>query len=177
MWAISREKSCHRIAYFERIGLGGLPPNSHYRVGYWEWEKGVAYWCMPLLYFLFPHSLFFLSLSLFFWFLCYLSSFLSFFLLLFFLTLSYLFLSVISCVCPPPPTMHSQGIFILPIMMGFTMLPLNYFCPGMGVLPKPPTGLSATQPSPLPCTGCAMFHSQIKEWCFVFLLSVAFPSE
>ena len=99
------------------------------------------------------------------------------FLLLFFLTLSYLFLYVISYACPfPLLTVHSQGPFTMPAMMGFTVLPLNYFCPGMGVLPRPPTGLSATQPSPLPYVSHATFHSQTKECCFVFLLSVAFPS-
>ena len=82
------------------MGLDGLSLNSYWRVGYWEGENRVAYWCMPLLRFLFSHSLFFPSLSIFsFWFLCYLFSFLSF-LLLFFLTLSYLFLFVISCACP-----------------------------------------------------------------------------
>ena len=72
------------------MGLDGLSLNSYWRVGYWEGENGVAYWCMPLLNFLFSHSLFFLSLSIFsFWFLCYLFSFLSFCFFSFLLFLTY----------------------------------------------------------------------------------------
>ena len=39
------------------------------------------------------------------------------------------------------------------------------------------TGLSTTQPSPLPCVGRATFYIQTKEFCFVFLLSVASHSD
>ena len=67
--------------------------------------------------------------------------------------------------------------FILPSVMSFTVLPLNYFCPDVGVHPRPPIGLSAAQPSSLLCASRATFHSQTKEFCFVFLLSVAFPFE
>ena len=92
------------------MGLDGLSLNSYWRVGYWEGENGVAYWCMPLLHFLFSHSLFFPSLSIFsFWFLCYLFSFLSFFfffLFFFFCFFSFsLFLtyfSLLSLVLAPP---------------------------------------------------------------------------
>ena len=59
----------------------------------------------------------------------------------------------------------------------FTILPLNCRCPGIGVLPKPPTGLSTAQPSPLTCASCATFHSLAKEFYFVFLLFVVFPFE
>ena len=45
-------------------------------------------------------------------------------------------------------------------------LPLNCFCPSIGVLPKPPTSLSATQLSPLPYVGRATFHSHSKEFFF-----------
>ena len=165
------------------MGLDGLSLNSYWRVGYWEGENGVAYWCMPLLHFLFFHSLFFPSLSIFsFWFICYLFSFLSFFFFFFFFffcffsfSLFLTYFSLLSLVLALFPV-HSQGLYILPIVMGFTVLPLNYFCLGVGVLPKPPTGLSAIQPSPLPYAGHATFHSQTKECCFVFLLSMAFPS-
>ena len=70
-------------------------------------------------------------------------------------------------------TVNILGLFILPTMKSFTILPLNYFWPGVGVLPRPPTSLSVAQPSPLPYAGRATFHSQTKEFCFVFLLSVA----
>ena len=54
--------------------------------------------------------------------------------------------------------------------MSFTVLPLNYFWPSVGVLPRPPIGLPAAQPSPLPCAGHATFHSQTKEFFFFFFL-------
>ena len=44
------------------MGLDGLSLNSYWRVGYWEGENGVAYWCMPLLHFLFSHSFLLISL-------------------------------------------------------------------------------------------------------------------
>ena len=87
------------------MGLDGLSLNSYWRVGYWEGENGVAYWCMPLLHFLFSHSLFFPSLSIFsFWFLCYLFSFLSFFFFFFFasfLSRSFLLISLYYLLCLP----------------------------------------------------------------------------
>ena len=118
-------------------------------------------WLTTSIFFLFSHSLFFLSLSVFFFFDFYVTLFFLIFLLLFFLTFSYLLLSIISCAClsSPLPTMHSQGPFILPAVISFTILPLNYFCLGVGVLPKPPTGLSIAQPSPLPYASSATFHS------------------
>ena len=57
----------------------------------------------------------------------------------------------------------------------FTILPLNHFCPGIGVLPKPPIGLSAAQPSPLTCASRATSHSQIKESHFVFFAHHGIP--
>ena len=95
--------------------------------------------------------------------------------LLFFLALSYLLFFVISRALPSF-TVHSQGPFILPVVIGFTILPLNYFCLGIGVLPRPLIGLLVAQPSPLAFAGCATFHSRTKEFCFVFLLSVALSS-
>ena len=41
-------------------------------------------------------------------------------------------------------TVHSWDIFILLVVIRFTVLPLNYFWLGVGVLPGPPTGLLAT---------------------------------
>ena len=105
---------------------------------------------MSLLHFLFSYSLFFLSLSIFsFWFLCYLFSFFSFCFFSFSLFLTYF--SLLSLVLAPLfLTVHSQCPFILFAVMGFTVLPLNYFYSGVGVLPRPFTSLSAAQPSPLP---------------------------
>ena len=101
---------------------------------------------------------------------------LHFFLFDFYVTsfLSYLFASFLShsfllislcyllCLLALLLTVHSQGPFILLVVMGFIVLPLNYFCPGVGVLSRPLTGLSAAQPSPLPCAGRAMFHFQLN---------------
>ena len=39
------------------------------------------------------------------------------------------------------------------------VLPLNYFWFGVSVLPRPLTGVLAAQLLPLPCIGCATFHS------------------
>ena len=62
----------------------------------------------------------------------YVISFLSYLLLLF------LLFFVLSLVLASPFTVQSQGLFILLVVMGFTVLPLNYFCPGVGVLPHHP---------------------------------------
>ena len=56
----------------------------------------------------------------------------------------------------------AKTLFIMSVMMGFYCLPLNCFCPGIGVLPKPPTGLLTAQSSPLTYAGRATFHSQTK---------------
>ena len=40
-------------------------------------------------------------------------------------------------------TVHDQDLFILPAMIIFTILPLNYFSPVVGVLPRLPIGLLA----------------------------------
>ena len=128
--------------------------------------------------FVFPFNFhfFFLISMLPLFFLIFLFFFFFFFFFCFFsFSLFLTYFSLLSLVLALFPV-HSQGPYILPIVMGFTVLPLNYFCLGVGVLPKPPTGLSAIQPSPLPYAGHATFHSQTKECCFVFLLSMAFPS-
>ena len=46
--------------------------------------------------------------------------------------------------------------------MGFIVLPFNYFWLGVGVLPRLSTGLSTTQPAPLPYVGCTMSQFQTK---------------
>ena len=103
-----------------------------------------------LIFFLFVYLPFFLCyLSIFFYVSCY-SSFLLF-------------------------TVHGKGFFILLAMIRFTVLPLNYFWPIVGVHPGLPTGLLAAQPPPLPCTSCAIFHSQTKGVLFYFLVFRRIP--
>ena len=72
-------------------------------------------------------------------------------------------------------TVHGKGFFILLAMIRFTVLPLNYFWPIVGVHPGLPTGLLAAQPPPLPCTSCAIFHSQTKGVLFYFLVFRRIP--
>ena len=69
-----------------------------------------------------------------------------------FLSHSFLLISLCYLLCLPPLflTVHSQCPFILFAVMGFTVLPLNYFCSGVGVLPRLFTSLSAAQLSPPP---------------------------
>ena len=76
-----------------------------------------------------------------------------------------------------PPSSSSllcttNAFFILPTVMGFTILPLNYFWSGVSVLPGPPTGLLAAQPTPLPYVGYTTSHSQKKG---VFVLFSCLP--
>ena len=59
--------------------------------------------------------------------------------------------------------------------MRFTVLPLNYFWPGVGVLPDLPIGLLAAQSSPLLCVDYATFHSQKKGVLFYFLSLHSIP--
>ena len=68
-------------------------------------------------------------------------------------------------------TVHGYDLCILPIVIKFTILPLNHFWLVMGVLHGLPTGLLATQQPPLPCAGCATLHSQKKVILFCFLAS------
>ena len=53
-------------------------------------------------------------------------------------------------------------LYCLPCRI-FTILPFNRFCPDVGVLPRPPTGLSAAQPSPFTYVGHATSHSYTKS--------------
>ena len=151
MWAISQGNPTTEIAYFERMGLDGLFSNPliltrKQAIGRKRREQLVG--ACPL-----SHSCF---LTLYFFF--FLVSMLSFFFLIFCL-LSYLLFFVLSLMLASPFTVQSQGFFILPVVMGFTVLPLNYFCPSVGGFPRPPTDLSTTQPSPLPFAGHTTFHS------------------
>ena len=85
-----------------------------------------------------------------------------------------LFSSVLPC---PTSIVHNWGPFLYyPQWWVFTILALNRFCPGIGILPRPPTSLSTAQPSPFICAGRVTSHSQTKEFYFVFLLTLAFPS-
>ena len=104
-----------------------------------------------LVLFVFPFSFLFLSTSLFF--------------LVFFVLPPLLF------------TVHNQGFYILSAVIRFTILPLNCFWPVMGVLPWPPIGLLAAQPSPLPVLVVPLPFPNKRNFCFIFLLSMAFPSE
>ena len=175
MWAIFRRKSCH-----ENYSLWNNRPRwlifefllesrqSRER----EMSSLLVHALTTLL--VFSLSVFLFTLH-FFFLISMLPFFFLIFLLLFFLALSYLLFFVISRALPSF-TVHSQGPFILPVVIGFTILPLNYFCLGIGVLPRPLIGLSVAQPSPLAFAGCVTFHSRTKEFCFVFLLSVALSS-
>ena len=60
---------------------------------------------------------------------------------------------------------------MLSVVTRFTILPLNYFWPIVGVLLGLPTSLLAVQPPPLPCVVCAMLPSQTKVVLFCFLAS------
>ena len=46
----------------------------------------------------------------------------------------------------------------------FTISPLNRFLSGCGRPSRPPFGLSAVQPPPLTCVGCATSHYQTKSF-------------
>ena len=130
------------------------------------------------------HTLFFLTLL--FFILC-ISLYLLFsFLFLYFLHSSLFFRCFLSCyfshlfLLTPYSCLFLYCAQLRPFYIAyriiFTGLPLNYFWPSVGVLTRPPTSLLAAQPSPLPCTRYGTFHSQTKEFCFISLLSVAFPS-
>ena len=161
MWAISRGKSCHRIFSLWKNGSQWLISEFLLESKLLSGMEGSSL-LVHAFTTLFVFSLFVFPFTLPFSFLIsILPLFFLIFLLLFFLIFSYLLLSVISCACLSSslPTVHSQGPFILTAVIGFTILPLNYFCLGVGVLPKPPTGLSIAQPSPLPYASSATFHS------------------
>ena len=177
MWAISQENPAMEIAYFERMGLNGLSSN-HLILLESRLLRGSSLLVHALSHFCFLTSLFIHSVFLYspfpFLFLYSLYSSLFFFLPIFLTCFS--LLSTCLSLFLLLLTVNILGLFILPTVKNFIILPLNYFWPGVGVLPRLPTGLLVAQSSPLPYTGRAMFHSQTKEFCFVFLLSVASPS-
>ena len=72
-------------------------------------------------------------------------------------------------------TVHDKGFFILSAMIRFTVLPLKYFWPIVGIFLGLPISLLAAQPPPLPCAGYAMFHSQTKRVLFYFLAFRGIP--
>ena len=154
MWAISQENPATEITHFERMGLNGLSSNSLIltRGKAFKGREGKslsvhAYTLACSLFFfliLFP----FLSFPLYFALSCFvvlcgivmLSP--SFFFLLFLLSV------------------HDEGLFYIACHdWVFTILPLNCFCLGVGVLPRSPIGLSTTHPLPLICAGYATSHS------------------
>ena len=179
MWAISQGSPATKISHFERMGLDGLSLNSLIltREQVVRGREGNS-----LLVHTHHHTL---ARPLFF-----LYEFLVFSLI--FHPFSYLFFSrFISRVFLPPSFVLLPFSFFFfccycaqlrPFLYClswrvFIILPINCFCPGIGVLPRPPTDLTVAQPSQLTCVGRATFHSQIKEFYFVFLLSMAIPSE
>ena len=175
MWAISQGNPTMKIAYFERMGLNGLSSNTlillESRPLRGREESSLLVHALSQSCFLtslFIHSVFLYS-PFPFLFLYSLYSSLFFFLAIFLTCFSLLF------ACPSLflllLTINILGLFILPTMKSFTVLPLNYFWPGVGVLPRPPTDLLVAQPSPLHCAGCTTFHSQTKSFVLFFCFS------
>ena len=121
-----------------------------------EGDKRIAYWCMPITTLLFTFCFFslipFFFLSKFF---C--SNFHSLSCFLFSLFSLVPSCSLMFCgyvVVSPHCAWLRPFLYLLPWRV-FTILPLNRFCPSMGVFPRPPTSLSATQSSPFTCAGRA----------------------
>ena len=77
--------------------------------------------------------------------------------------LSFLLYLSLSCSLILSPLCTAKGPFILSVCRVFTILPFNHFCPGVSVLPKPPTDLLAAQPSSLTYASRATSHSQTKS--------------
>ena len=171
MWAISQGSSAIEIVYFERMSLDDLFSNFVIltRKQAIRGREGNSL-LVHAHHHTLAHSLFFLSDSFFVSkFLVFSLIFHSFFLLFFSCFISCVFLPPSSVLLRLPLLCTAKALFILPTF--------NCFCPSIGVLPRPFIGLLAAQPSPLTCAGCAKFHSQTKEFYFVFLLFVAFPSK
>ena len=111
---------------------------------------------------------------------------------LFFFLIPFSFLSILFSLLSFPPFLTSFSPLFLPCSVTplrvqlrlllyclpwqvFTILPLISFCPGMGVLPRPSTDLSAAQLLPLICAGHAASHSQTKRVLFCFLAHCGIP--
>ena len=151
MWAISQGNLATEIVHFERMGIDGLSLNSLI----FTTEQAIAgREGNGLLVHVHQHTL---AYSLFF-----LSDFVTYFLSYLSLLFLLVFLLFISRSCLP--------FFCCLLCTSKVFLPLNCFCPSIGVLPKPPTSLSATQLSPLPYVGRATFHSHSKEFFFFLAL-------
>ena len=182
MWAISLGHPATEIAHFERMGLESR---------LLEREKGTAYWCMPtitlLLTLCFPSLVPFLSLSFLFSFLSF-TPFITYFSHIFFI--SCFFFSPFLC-SPPfspvlPPLCTVKALFYTACRDGFSLFcPLTAFI--LVQVSFPDHSLVCQLPSHhhFPVLLChhhfpmlAMPYSipRQKECCFVFLLSVAFPS-
>ena len=179
MRAISQGSPATEIAHFERMDINGLSLNSliltrKQAVRRRERNSLLVHAHHHTL----AHSLFFLFDSFF------LSKFPvfslifhSFSYLFFFCFISHVFLPPSSILLCCPYCAWLRPFLYCLLWRVFTVLPFNCFCPGIGVLPKPPVGMLATQPSPLTCADHATFHSLTKEFYFVFFLPVAFPSK
>ena len=138
MWAISQGNYATEIAHFKRMALNGLSSNplTLLESRLLRGREGSSLLVHTPITLLLPHFVFLYTLH----FLSYsdVPSFLSYLSLLFFLAIfSLAFLCLSLVVFPtllaffacffPFFTVHSQGIFILPFVMSFTVLPLNYF--------------------------------------------------
>ena len=144
MWAISQGNPAMEIIHFDRMGLDGLSlnPLTLLESRLLKGREGSSLLVHAPITLLLPHSLFFFSLSIFF----FISMFPLFILIFHFFFFSLFFSLALLCISLMLASfliVHNQGLFILSIVMSFTVLPLNYFCPGMGVLLRPPIGLSA----------------------------------
>ena len=160
MWAILQGNPATEIAHFERIGLNGLSLNflTLTREQAFRGREGNS--LLVYANYTLAHSLFFLSGALF------LSKF-PVFPLIFFYFFFFFFKSLISSVlfCFPPSSCSPYRAQLRPFLYCLSwwviiVLPLNCFCPGIGVLPRPPTGLSVAQPSLLTCAGRAPIPRQ-----------------
>jgi len=138
---------------------------------------------MPLSHSYFLTSLFYpLSIFLYspfsFLFLC--SLFLPYFPFLFFLAIFLTCFSLLSLIasCCSSPSSFLLLVYCAQLRPFYISYRDEFYCftPRLllvwcGVLPRPPIDLLAAQPSSLPCAGRATFHSQTKEFFFLFSCS------
>ena len=148
------EDFCHRSYTLWTKGLNGWSFNLQ-SLREWvcqEGEKKVVYWCIPLFLPLMPL-----------WFLY----------ILFFFLFSFLFYLFFFAFPPSSFTIHSYHFLYYLPQWDLPFLPLNCFWLLMGVFPRLPTSLSATQPLPL-LWMCWLYHSPFldKIACLVSYLSL-----
>ena len=110
---------------------------------------------------------------------------------LFFFLIPFSFLSILFSLLSFPPFLTSFSPLFLPCSVTplrvqlrlllyclpwqvFTILPLNSFCPGMGVLPRPSTDLSAAQLTTYLCWSCCIAFPN-KRVLFCFLAHCGIP--